>query len=208
MMEQMETSFDDLDGNESFGFDDLSLEQYRQDLLEEFNKDKDKYLNMPKGVYTGFNADSAICAKNGIIALLGYPARPAQTSNYEYKLYDLIYINGQGNSVLMNQKEVLDALTLHKDYVRYVPDDIDNGNPDAIQKLADTLRSWMDKQASEEQKQEDGTVKKMMGKEAKDLLAKLQKGDKDAVVRIKQNTMVNEKFKIDNFDLITWFIVS
>lgn len=34
MMEQMQVTFDDLDGNDTFGFDDLSLERYRQDLLE------------------------------------------------------------------------------------------------------------------------------------------------------------------------------
>ena len=58
MMEQMQVTFDDLDGQDTFGFDDLSLESYRQDLLEEFNKDKAKYLKMPKGIYTGFNANN------------------------------------------------------------------------------------------------------------------------------------------------------
>ncbi|MDZ4329706.1 MAG: helicase-related protein, partial [Flavobacterium sp.] len=104
MMEQMQVTFDDLDGNETFGFDDLSLERYRQDLLEEFNKDKAKYQRMPKGVYTGFKADKAVCAENGLIALLGYPAKPAKTMNHEYKVFDLIYINKQGKMVLLNQK--------------------------------------------------------------------------------------------------------
>jgi hypothetical protein len=31
MMEQMQVTFDDLDGQYTFGFDDLSLERYRQD---------------------------------------------------------------------------------------------------------------------------------------------------------------------------------
>jgi hypothetical protein len=35
MMEQMQVTFD-LDGQDTFGFDDLSLERYRQDLFEEF----------------------------------------------------------------------------------------------------------------------------------------------------------------------------
>lgn len=59
MMEQMQVTFDDLDGQDTFGFDDLSLESYRQDLLEEFNKDKAKYLKMPKGIYTGFNTNKS-----------------------------------------------------------------------------------------------------------------------------------------------------
>ena len=77
MMKQMETTWDDIEvTDEGLGFDDLSLESYRQDLLAEFNIDKNKYLKMPKGVYTGFHADKTICNENGIIALLGYPARP------------------------------------------------------------------------------------------------------------------------------------
>ncbi|WP_100627094.1 SNF2-related protein [Algoriphagus formosus] len=208
MMEQMQVTFDDLDGNETFGFDDLSLERYRQDLLEEFNKDKAKYQRMPKGVYTGFRADTSVCAENGLIALLGYPARPAKTINHEYKAFDLVYINKQGKMVLLNQKDVLDALTHHKDKNRFVPDAIDKGDDEAIQELVNAIKAWLDGQAAEEQVQEDGTIKKVMGTEAKDLLSKLRKGDKDALSRVKQNVKVDEKFQLDNFDLITWFLVT
>lgn len=208
MMEQMQVTFDDLDGNETFGFDDLSLERYRQDLLEEFNKDKAKYLRMPKGVYTGFKADTTVCAENGLIALLGYPAKPAKTTQHEYKVFDLIYINKQGKLVLLNQKDVLDALTHHKDNDRFVPDAVDKGNDASIQELVIAIKAWLDRQAAEEQVQEDGTTKKVMGKEAKDLLSKLRKGDKNALSRVKQNIKVDEKFQLDNFDLITWFLVS
>ena len=47
-----------------------------------------------------------------------------------------------------------------------------------------------------------------MGKEAKDVLAKLKRGDKDALFRIKQNVKTDDKFQLDNFDLITWLLVS
>ena len=208
MMEQMQVTFDDLDGNDTFGFDDLSLERYRQDLLEEFNKDKAKYLRMPKGVYTGFKADTSVCAENGLIALLGYPARPPKSPEHEYKVFDLIYINKQGKLVLLNQKDVLDALTHHKDKDRFVPDAIDKGDDAAIQELVSAIKAWLDSQASEEQVQEDGTTKKVMGTEAKDLLSKLRKGDKNALSRVKQNVKVDEKFQLDNFDLITWFLVT
>ncbi|MGE0932554.1 helicase-related protein [Peijinzhouia sedimentorum] len=208
MMEQMQVTFDDLEGDETFGFDDLSLERYRQDLLDEFNKDKAKYLRMPKGVYTGFKADTSVCAENGLIALLGYPSRPVKTSQHEYKVFDLIYINKQGKLVLLNQKDVLDALTHHKNKDRFVPDAVDKGDDDAIQKLVKVIKVWLDSQAAEEQVLEDGTTKKIMGTEAKDILIKLRKGDKDALSRVKQNVKVDEKFQLDNFDLITWFLVS
>lgn len=208
MMEQMQVTFDDLDGDDTFGFDNLSLERYRQDLFEEFNKDKAKYLRMPKAVYTGFKADTSVCSENGLIALLGYPARPAKSPQHEYKVFDLVYINKQGELVLLNQKDVLDALTHHKDKDRFVPDAVDKGDDEAIQELVNAIKTWLDSQAAEEQVQEDGTVKKVMGTEAKDLLSKLRKGDKDALSRVKQNVNVDEKFQLDNFDLITWFLVT
>ena len=208
MMEQMQVTFDDLDGQDTFGFDDLSLESYRQDLLEEFNKDKAKYLKMPKGIYTGFNANKSICNENGLIALLGFPSKPPKTINHEYKVFDLIYIDKKGKQVLLNQKEVLDALTHHKDKDRFVPESIDKGDEIAIQELVSALKGWLDIQAIDEQIMEDGTVKKVMGAEAKDLLSKLRKGDKNALSRVKQNIKVEGKFQLDNFDLIIWFLVT
>ncbi len=47
-----------------------------------------------------------------------------------------------------------------------------------------------------------------MGAEPKDLLSKIKTGDKDALKRIAQNIKVTDKYQIDNFDLITWFLVS
>ena len=36
-----------------------------------------------------------------------------------------------------------------------------------------------------------------MGKEAKDVLAKLKRGDKDALFRIKQNVKTDDKFQLE-----------
>jgi ERCC4-related helicase len=209
MIEQMQTSWDDIEVNEQgLGFNDLSLEKYRQDLLEEYNSNSEKYSRMPKGVYTGFKAVHKSCSENGIIALLGYPSKPPKVQNHIYQTYDLIYINRDGKPVLLNQKEVLDALTLHKDESRFIPAAIDKGEENAIQNLVDSIQTWLKNQAVEEEKQDDGTTKKKMGAEAKDLLSKIKSGDQDALKRISQNVKVSEKYKVDNFDLITWFLVS
>jgi len=209
MMKQMETTWDDIEvTDEGLSFDDLSLERYRQDLLEEFNKDKNKYLKMPKGVYTGFKADKTICNENGIIALLGYPARPSKKPDYDYQVFDLIYINMQGKVVLLNQKDILNALTVHKDKNRSVPDSIDRGDENAIKELVNAVQGWLNEQAVEIEKQSDGTEKKVMGKEVKDILAKLKRGDKGSLTRLKQNIKTKEKYQLNNFDLITWFLVT
>jgi superfamily II DNA/RNA helicase len=209
MMRQMETTWDDIEvSDQGFGFNDLSLESYRQDLLEEFNKDKEKYQLMPKGVYTGFKADPDVCAKEGMIALLGYPAKPTNKSDHEYKVFDLIYIDKSGELVLLNQKEVLDAITLHKDNNRDVPAGVDAGEKQSIDKLVFSLQSWLNNQTHELRIQDDGTTKKTMGKETKDMLEKLRRGNKDALEKAKSNIKPRDKYKLENFDLIAWFLVS
>jgi len=209
MMQQMQTSWDDIEVSEhGLGFDDLSLERYRQDLLAEIQQTEKKYQQMPKGVYTGFKADKSICPDEGIIALLGYPAKPPEIQDHQYQSYDLIYINMHGESVLLNQKEVLDALDRHKEKERYVHLQVDKGEDGAIQSLVDAIKSWLSSQAVEEEKQKDGSTKKRMGKEAKDMLAKLKSGDASAIKKVKQNIKVSDKYKADNFDLIVWFLVS
>lgn len=209
MMEQMQTSWDDIEvSDQGLGFDDLSLEKYRQDLFEEFNKDKAKYQRMPKGVYSGFKSDKNICSKDGIIALLGYPSKPEKQRDHIYRVFDIIYIDYKGEMVLLNQKEVLDAITYHKDRERFVPDAIDKGNESSIQELVNALKNYLDSQATKTEVQSDGTIKKSMGREAKDVLDKLRKGDKSALARVKQNVKVDEKYQLDNFDLITWLLVT
>ena len=209
MMQQMQISWDDIEISEQgLGFDDLSLEKYRQDLLTEIQEKGKKYEQMPKGVYTGFRADKNICRDKGIIALLGYPAKPPKIKDHLYQSYDLIYIDMNGRPVLLNQKEVLDALTSHKDKDRYVHRNVDKGEEEAIQSLVNAIKNWLTSQAVEEEKQEDGGTKKRMGKEAKDILAKLKSGDATAVKKVKQNIKVSDKYKADNFDLIAWFLVS
>jgi hypothetical protein len=209
MMQQMQTTWEEIEVNDhQLGFDNLSLEQYRQELLAELNSQKNKYQQMPKGVYTGFVAEPDICTQKGMIALLGYPAKKPLEINHQYQVHDLIYINLKGEMVLLNQKEVLDALTFHKDKPRFVPDAIEKGKETEIQELVNALKLWLEKQSTEEELQEDGSTKKVMGQETKDILAKLKYGSKEALQRIKQNISVNDKFQTENFDLITWFIVS
>lgn len=209
MLKQMETGWDDIEeSSQSLGFDDLSLEKYRQELLEELDKNKDKYRKMPKAVYSGFRADKSQMAEEGLAALLGYPARPVNTNEHEYKSYELVYIDSEGNPILANQKEVLEALTYHKKYPRFVPVDIDKGKPDALDPLQNALLKWLEQQKTEEETDEEGNVKKTMGASAKDVLAKLKMGDKDAVDKIKSGESIDEQFKPEKYDLITWLIIS
>ena len=208
MMKQMEVTFDDLDGEDNFGFDTLSLESYRQDLFEEFNKDKSKYLNMPKGVYTGFSGVKEICKEDGIIALLGYPAQTSNKKDHKYQLFDLVYINKKGENVLLNQKEVLDALSHHKNKPRFVPEDIDRGEEPAIIELVNAMKTWLEDQAVEMEEQEDGTTKRKMGRETLDVLKQVRGGNPAAIETVKKGENLKEKYQLKNFDIISWMLVT
>lgn len=211
MLRQMESTWDDIETNEqAIGFDSFSLEIYRQELLIELKKNQAYYQSMPKGIYTGFKAINKICPQEGIIALLGYPTRPTKTTKFKYKGYELIYIDSKGESVLLNQKEVLDALAKHQDCERDTDGlrSIDQGSIGAITPLSEALNHWIGKQAVNEVIQVDGTVKIQMGSATLDLIKKIQTGSKKAVETLKSEGSPSQKYKSENFDLITWFIVN
>jgi len=200
MMKQMEISWDDLEIEEkTFGFDDLSLEVFRQALMEELKNKEHYYKSMPCGVYTGFIKKDELCPTEGIIALLGYPARMPSSPLHEYKSFDLLYLDTEGNPVKNNQKEVLDALTKHKDEVRNVPIEVDRGEPEAIKKYSEIIKKWLKSQVVSE----DGTA----GEGATDVLRKLKTGDIGAVEAVKDGITVEEYYDKGNVDLIAWFIV-
>ncbi len=209
MMEQMLITWDDIEvSDQGLGFDNLSLERYRQDLLAEFNRDKNKYRQMPKGVYSGFVGDVATGDRNGIVALLGYPAKPSKKLDHQYEVFDLIYIDKSGKLVLNNQKEVLDFLTINKDQERFVPDAVNRGEQGALTELVNALKSWLSSQAVQTEVMDDGTEKKTMGNAPRELLGMLKKGDKMALGTVKQNVKIDEKFQSDNFDLVAWSLIS
>jgi hypothetical protein len=184
------------------------LETFRQELLEELTKDEQFYKSLPNGIYTGFKTNPEVCPQEGLIALLGYPSKPAKANNFEYKGYELIYIDHLGNPVFLNQKEVLDALAKHKEEIRYVPKEIDQGEPKSIEHISAALSTWLKSQATEEEVQEDGSVKQKMGKASLDMLNKLKSGSKTTIKKLKEEGSASQKFSKDNFDLITWFILS
>lgn len=213
MMQQMQVTWDDIEvSDQGLGFDSLSLERYRQDLLAEFNRDKDKYRQMPKGVYTGFAAEQKSGVSDdlsdGIIALLGYPAKPAKKLDHQYQVFDLIYIDKSGKLILKNQKEVLDLLTLYKEKERFVPDAIDRGEAVVIAELVNALKTWLSSQAVQTEEMEDGSIKETMGNETLGILQGLKKGNKASIDRIKQNVTVDGKYQLNNFDLISWVLVT
>jgi ERCC4-related helicase len=201
MLEQMQVTWDDIETSEqSLGFDDLSLEGFRQDLALELTQSKTLYDAMPRGIYSGFTSE-----KPGLVALLGYPARQSGVAFSGYQEFDLLYIDYNGKTVVANQKDVLDFLSKKKDEARFVPPDIDNGDAHAMQKLSSALKEWLSSQAGQT---DDAGQIVSMGESSVDILQKLKSGDATALKQVRRNIKTEDKYDPDNCDLIAWMVVS
>jgi superfamily II DNA/RNA helicase len=199
MLLQMQTSWDDIETSDnSLGFNDLSLEQFRQDLYDELQKKNDFYRNMPKGIFTGFKKYDTMDTYTELLALL---------KNRKTKQYELIYLDKDGNIILQNQKDILEFLSFHKTKDRYVSKDIDSGKIEDINKLQLIIQKWIHNLYSKDITNEDGIIKKKAGKKAVDVLNKLKIGQKQAVEKVKENLTIEKEFNIGNYDLIVWFVI-
>ena len=196
MLNQMRFTWEDVEtSDESLGLNDLSLEQFRQELFDLFQKNKEFFERMPNGIFTGFQAEpdkKYTELPEGIIALLGYPKKPDDADTHTYNEYHLLYSHAKGFSTYNNNQEILGILRKHKNKIRFVPEDVENCDKDALQGLSDKIKAWIEGQVPQKAIDEiqgifaDGVPQKKSSEEKK----------------------LEDKFKQDNFDLITWFVVS
>ena len=209
LLRQLETSWADIDsGEQGIGFDTFSLEGFRQDLMAELAVDEDRYDRMPNAVYTGFESGSALCPGEGIIALLGYPARRPGEPRRPYDAYDVVYIDSEGRDVLVNPKEILNVLSEHKDRPRLVPQALDDGDPHALAVWSAALKNWLAAQTQAEQADADGAAEKVAGAATMDLITQLQHGSRPAKNTLKTGRAFDERYDPEKVDLILWFAVS
>ncbi len=196
MLNQLRFTWEDVEtSDENLGLNDLSLEQFRQELFDIFQKNKDFFERMPNGIFTGFKAEpdkKYTELPKGIIALLGYPRKPDDSDTHKYNEFHLLYSHEKGFSTYNNNQEILGILRKHKNKIRVVPDDVENGKNEALQGLSDKIKEWIEGQVPLKAIDEiqgifaDGVPKKRSPEEKK----------------------LEDKFKPDNFDLITWFVIS
>jgi ERCC4-related helicase len=203
MMKLMESSWDDVQKNrEGLGFNDFSLESFRQELFSYFEHEKEKYIRMPNGVYSGFKKDGDLCSKKGLIALLGSPSKPSGDKKFKYERHELVYVDEGGNSILLNQKDILRALSENKEKPRYVDKEIDDGKGEKIKELSKAIRSWVESQAYDI----DESGEKVLGKKGSDILAKIKTGSCEAIKDVKGKKSIEQRYCFENYDLIAWMI--
>ncbi len=201
MLEQLQITWDDVEvSDETLGLNDLSLEQFRQELFEFFKKNEEFFKKIPNGVFTGFKFKPNAKWKsmpNSIVAVLGYPKRPDEATDHRYDEIHLLHQSIEhGKSeklVLNNNQEILTLLRHHKFEARYVPIAIEKGDQAVLNKLANAINNWLKAQ-----------ITPVAVNQIQDLFY----GDVTPIKISPEQKKLEDKFKNENFDLINWFVLS
>jgi len=180
MLRQMETTLDDIETEKSFGFDDGSLEMFRQELLKWLEDREKEYRNMPKGVYTGFKIRDDDCQEEGMVALLKLKNTKADQDPYE-----LVYLDKTGKILMQKRDEVLSFLNRHKEEKRFVPSDIEMGKKESLEVLQKSLFECITQLKTE----------------------KSNKGTNSRGLPDRNDDNLNRKYASENFELVAWFVV-
>lgn len=200
LRELEENKIEDLEDNAgTFSFADLSLELFRQDLLEYLDKHKDKFRNMPCGIFSGFKAMEDKIKSDSLVAVVGYPKKEDKKKHTYSELYLMLQPADKALApqfVELNVGEILSFLRRHKNSSRYVPKWLDEeSDPDKIRQLSQILCEWMRLKAPH---QTQNTMLEMMSSNFTPKFVDQKEAD----------TTIENKFKIENFDLIVWEYVT
>jgi superfamily II DNA/RNA helicase len=189
LLKQMKDKIEDLDGEDSLGFDDFSFDVYKQQLSDVFQEKRKELEALPNGIFSGIEIEAK--ENKGLIALFGVLPK----KNSMYSRYELVHLDYEGNIISENQKVVLEFLSLHRNNARKVDEAIDAGSKEAIQYLQNTLKKYVSIQNGEDNQ---------AGEHHTDLIDNLFGGSAKTLEEIKTGLVNSEK----KLDLITWMLVS
>ena len=201
LLEQMTQSIEDIEDSKSFGFSDLTLDIFRQELTASIRLDAKKWERIPKGSFSGFKiTNSDLCPTNGVIALMGYPARNKTNMSHAFKTFKVLYLDEQGNLVDDSQIKTLTALSTHFKEERNVPILVDKRDIDELNKYCSMFETYFTTLNNSES---DDNMR-VKAENIKDLKSG------SIINKVKENNSENgleELLKKENFELIAWMIV-
>ena len=183
------------DGGSNLGLEDFSLEVFRQELLDYFEKNRELFRRMPSGVFSGFKlpADAKEPIPESLVAVLGFPRRkPGDVKTPYSRLYLMLQPVGNAPAEWkeLPTGTILSFLRKHRLAETDLPQGVASGDVEALNKLAATIKSWMAAKTPQEIKKTLSTL--FSGQ------AKAKKAD----------SKIEDIFKPENFDLIAWEYVS
>lgn len=199
LLEELQNnSISDIESPKTLSLKDFSFETYRQDLLDFLDKNRDVFRRMPNGIFSGFCFDDTLFEKipESLVAVVGYPRRKQGSK----KPYTELYLMCQPVDTHLpaiyqeqNRAEILEFLRTNKNQERYVPDWIESNDSERISKLSEILKEWMKMKAP---KQAVSNIKNMLRSKKVETKPKIS------------SETVENKFKLENFDLIVWEYVT
>ena len=199
LLEELQNnSISDIESPKTLSLKDFSFETYRQDLLDFLDKNRDVFRRMPNGIFSGFRFDDTLFEKipKSLVAVVGYPRRKQGSK----KPYTELYLMCQPMDTHLpatyqelNRAEILEFLRANKNQERYVPDWIESNDNERISKLSGILKEWMKMKAP---KQAVSNIKNMLRSKKVETKPKIS------------SETVENKFKLENFDLIVWEYVT
>lgn len=201
LAELRDNSISDIESPQTLSLKDFSFEIFRQDLWDYLNKNKEAFRKMPNGIFSGFKLEDALFDKipESLVAVIGYPHRePGSAKSYQ-EIYLLCQpVNGKQSAFYqeLNRAEVLELLRSNKRAPRFVPDWIETNDHEHLSRLSSIIRQWM---------------KEKVPQQATSIILNIAKSQKAAKI-ITRSTLegkkLEDKFKIENFDLIVWEYIS
>ena len=201
LLEQMTQTIEDIEDSKSFGFSDLTLDVFRQELNASVQLEAKKWERIPKGSFSGFQiTNNELCPKNGVIALMGYPARNKTNSSHAFKTFKLIYLDEEGSLVDDSQIKTLTALSTHFKSKRHVPEKMDKRDLNELNKYSSMFEKYfenLNNSDSEENKREKD----------KNLKGLKSGSNTNEIKSINSENGFEELLKKENYELIAWMIV-
>lgn len=191
-------SISDIESPQTLSLKDFSFETFRQDLVDYYEKQQDFYRRMPNSVFSGFTNQSADFPDmpESLVALVGYPKKPEGKKNHTYsELYIMCQpVDADPQWKEINKAEVLEFLRKNKTADRYVPRWITDNDNNRVARLSGVLKQWMRTKAPAVavQTSKDRLRRKRVSTPTPD----------------KKQQLIEEKFQLQNFDLIVWEYVT
>ena len=200
LSELQNNSISDIESPQTLSLKDFSLEVYRQDLFDFIDKYKEQLERMPNGIFTGFRNEDSLFEKipESLVAVIGYPKRESASDRYR-EIY--LMLQPADKSLVpsfteMNRAEILDFLRKNRLRDRYLPEWIEKPQNERLQKLQQIVQQWME--AKVPQQATNAILQIAQSKRN----ARPAEGGRD------KGTLLEDKFKRENFDLIAWEYVS
>ena len=199
--ELQNNSISDIETQQSLSLKDFSFEVYRQDLIDYFERNKELFRKMPNGIFSGFRAQENLFEHipESLVAVVGYPHREEGSK----KAYTEIYLMCQPVDTHLpttyqelNRAEVLEFLRQNKKQDRFVPEWIETNDSERLSKLTEILQTWMKAKVPQQ------ATAAILD------IARSRKGIFKSPAKTKDAKLLEDKFKLENFDLIVWEYVS